>query len=47
MSAYSQKRTLGYKSPAPETILPAVDVPAYARQWLLLAHQLEPRQTLT
>ena len=39
--------SLGYKPPAPETILPNVDVPAYARQWLRPAHQLKPRQTLT
>ena len=39
--------SLGYRPPAPETILPTVDVPAYARQWLRPAHQLKPRQTLT
>jgi len=39
--------SLGYRPPAPETILPTVDVPAYARQWLRPEHQLKPRQTLT
>ncbi len=39
--------SLGYRPPAPETILPNVDVPAYARQWLRPVHQLKPRQTLT
>tara|TARA_B100000614_G_scaffold241894_1_gene243445 strand:+ start:121 stop:606 length:486 start_codon:yes stop_codon:yes gene_type:complete len=38
---------LGYRPPAPETVLPAVDDPAYARQWLRPEHQLKPRQTLT
>ena len=39
--------SLGYRPPAPETILPNVDVPAYDRQWLRPEHQLKPRQTLT
>jgi len=39
--------SLGYRPPAPETILLTVDVPAYARQWLRPDHQLNPRQTLT
>ena len=39
--------SLGYRPPAPETILPTVDGPAYARQWLRPVHQLKPRQTLT
>ena len=39
--------SLGYRPPAPETILPKVDVLAYARQWLRPEHQLKPRQTLT
>lgn len=38
---------LAYRPPAPETVLPAVDDPAYARQWLRPEHQLKPRQTLT
>jgi hypothetical protein len=38
---------LGYRPPAPETILSKVDVLAYARQWLRPEHQLKPRQTLT
>ena len=33
--------------PAPETILPNVDGPTYAFDGLRLAHQLNPRQTLT
>ena len=39
--------SLGYRPPAPETILPNVDVPVYDRQWLRPEHQLKPRQTLT
>ena len=38
---------LGYRPPAPETILPNVDGPTYAVDGLRLAHQLNPRQTLT
>ena len=37
----------GYRPPAPETILPNVDGPTYAVDGLRLAHQLNPRQTLT
>ena len=44
---YNTVRPHGYRPPAPETILPTVDVPAYARQWLRPAHQLKPRHTLT
>ena len=39
--------SLGYRPPAPETILPNVDGPTYAVDGLRLAHQLNPRQTLT
>ena len=39
--------SLGYRPPAPETILPNVDGPTYAVDGLPLAHQLNPRQTLT
>ena len=39
--------SLGYRPPAPKTILPIVDNPAYARQWLRPDYQLKPRQTLT
>ena len=39
--------SLGYRPPAPETILPNVDGPTYAVDGLQLAHQLNPRQTLT
>ena len=39
--------SLGYRPPAPETILPNVDGPTYAVDGLWLAHQLNPRQTLT
>jgi len=46
MQDHERFSSLGYRPPAPETILPNVDVPAYARQWLRPAHQLKPRQTL-
>ena len=39
--------SLGYRPPAPETILPNVERPTYAVDGLRLAHQLNPRQTLT
>ena len=39
--------SLGYRPPAPETILPNVDGPTYAVDGLRLAHQLNPQQTLT
>ena len=39
--------SLGYRPPAPETILPNVEGPTYAVDGLRLAHQLNPRQTLT
>ena len=41
--------SLGYRPPAPETILPNVDGPTYAVDGLRLAHQLNPPpcQTLT
>ena len=39
--------SLGYRPPAPETILPNVEGPTYAVDGLRLAHQLKPRQTLT
>ena len=39
--------SLGYRPPAPETILPNVEGPTYAVDGLQLAHQLNPRQTLT
>ena len=39
--------SLGYRPPAPETILPNVDGPTYAVDGLRVAHQLNPRQTLT
>ena len=39
--------SLGYRPPAPETILPTVDGPIYAVDGLRVAHQLNPRQTLT
>ena len=39
--------SLGYRPPAPETILPNVDGPTYAVDGLRLDHQLNPRQTLT
>ena len=39
--------SLGYKPPAPETILPNVDVPAYVQQWLRPEHQLKLCQTLS
>ncbi len=42
-----KERSLGYRPPAPETILPNVDGPTYAVDGLWLAHQLNPRQTLT
>jgi putative transposase len=38
---------LGYRPPAPETILSNVPGPAYARQWLRPDHELKPHQTLT
>ena len=38
---------LGYKPPAPETILPNVDSPTYAVDGLRSAYHLAPRQTLT
>ena len=37
--------SLGYRPPAPETILPNVDGPTYAVDGLRVAHQLNPRQT--
>ena len=40
-------RSLRYRPPAPETILPNVEGPTYAVDGLRLAHQLNPRQTLT
>ena len=39
--------SLGYRPPAPEAILPNVERPTYAVDGLRLAHQLNPRQTLT
>ena len=39
--------SLGYRPPAPETILPNVEGPTYAVDGLRLAHRLNPRQTLT
>ena len=39
--------SLGYRPPAPETILPNVEGPTYAVEGLRLAHKLNPRQTLT
>ena len=39
--------SLGYRPPAPETILPNVEGPTYAVDGLRLAHHLNPRQTLT
>ena len=36
--------SLGYRPPAPETILPNVEGPTYAVDGLRLAHQLKPRQ---
>ena len=39
--------SLGYRPPAPETILPNVEGPTYAVDGLRLAHQLNPRETLT
>ena len=39
--------SLGYRPPAPETILPNVDGPTYAVEGIRVAHQLNPRQTLT
>ena len=38
--------SLGYRPPAPETILPAPDAPAYATNWLRPEHR-KPRQALT
>ena len=38
--------SLGYRPPATETILPAVDSLAYARKWLRQDHQLNPHITL-
>ena len=37
----------GYRPPAPEASLPNVEGPTYAVDGLRLAHQLNPRQTLT
>ncbi len=39
--------SLGYRPPAPETILPNVEGPTYPVEGLRAAHQLNPRQTLT
>ena len=39
--------SLGYRPPAQETILPNVEGPTYTVDGLRLAHQLNPRQTLT
>ena len=39
--------SLGYRPPTPEAILPNVERPTYAVDGLRLAHQLNPRQTLT
>ena len=39
--------SLGYRPPAPKTILPNVEGPTYAVDGLRLAPQLNPRQTLT
>ena len=39
--------SLGYRPPAPETILRNVEGPTYAVEGLWSAHQLNPRQTLT
>ena len=39
--------SLGYRPPAPGAILPNVEGPTYAVDGLRLAHQLNPRQTLT
>lgn len=41
------RSTLGYKPPAPETILPNIDEPTYAVDGPRSAHQLDLRQTLT
>ena len=38
---------LGYRPPAPKTVLPIVDVQSYAVDGLRPEHQLKPRQTLT
>ena len=39
--------SLGYRPPAPETVLPNVDVPPYAVDGLQPEHHLNQRQTLT
>ena len=39
--------SLGYRSSASDTVLPIIDGPANAGQWLRPGHQLNPRQSLT